>query len=90
MKLTASIDVAVDEVSEMAAATWVELFAAELKRLPPQVAQPFLDRLELLLSQRVIEVTKWCDSAAFEAGHIGLTIRIVGAAELLAAARAAT
>lgn len=68
---------------------WTTQFVAALKSLPEHVAHSFLHRFELLLRQGVVEFAKTGDSPTVGTRHGGISIRLVGTDELLAAARAA-
>jgi len=68
---------------------WAAEFVDALKALPQHVAQALLDRFELLLRQAVVEIPEGSHIAADGTRHGGISLRVVGTAELLAAARAA-
>lgn len=64
-------------------------FTRVLRALPEEVAHSFLDRFQILLNSAVIEFPEGSRVIAPGTRHGGISLRIVGMDELIAAARAA-
>lgn len=85
--MNASIEVNANDDDGLAG--FVAEFRQALSVLPKEVAQVFLDRLEGLFRTAVVEFPEGSFLSADGTRRGGISVRILGLEELLAAARAA-
>ena len=86
--MNAATDIKVETLSADLA-RWVAEFIEALRLLPQEIAQSFLCRLQDILREPIVHLSKAGDGAASGTCHGCITIEFVGMNELLSAARGA-